>query len=800
MRIKKIKGLLFLLSFSILTIVSGQELSQTIHGSVIDKANQMGLPGASIVIINGEYRDGVTTDVDGFYKIEQVPVGRVNVEISFMGYHPLYFSNIELSSAKELILHIELEESVESLNELVLTAKQEKTRTQNEMITVSARTFSIEESQRFAGARNDVSRMAANYAGIQTSNDAVNDIVIRGNSPNGVLWRLEGIDIPNPNHFGDGGATGGPVSILNNNVLSNSDFLTSAFPAEYGNALSGVFDLSMRSGNTENHEFIGQMGLNGLEFGAEGPISKENRSSYLVNYRYSTLGIMQDMGIDFGTGTAVPAYQDISFKLNLPSKKYGTFQVFGLGGKSDIAFNDSKKSEDDDDLYDDGTLKDVIAKSHTGVIGISNKYLINSSTYAKLTLSASTINNNNLVDSVSNITREPFDFYKGDLTRTTYTASLYLHKKLSRRNNIRIGAFIKDMHFDMADSVYKTNLDVFKTITDYNGNTQLFQPYAQWVYKPTDRLTFNTGLHMQYLSLNESKSFEPRFGMRYALDERQSISAGYGLHSMIAPINLYFSQVRLEDGTHITPNTDLDFVKSNHFILGYDRSLGDKLRFKAELYYQNIYNAIVEKSESSFSLLNQTSFGDLPPDYLTNGGKGTNYGIELTLEKFMDKGLYFLITSSIYDSKYEGSNGMEHSTAFDSKFVVNALVGKEYILKNKTEKSKYKQRIISIDAKVTSAGGKKYSPALLDESIEKGEIVRDEDRAFSQSFSNYFRADLRIAYKTSNRKISQEWALDIQNISNRTNPLKQVLNINTEEIKTINQLGLFPVVQYRIIF
>ncbi len=800
MTMHNIKHYLLLIHFSLLAMVSGQELVQTIHGTVIDKGNQMTLPGASIVVQNGDYRDGVTTDIDGFFKIQNVPIGRVNLEISFIGYESMFYSNVDLSSAKELILHVQLEESVESLGELVLTAKQEKERTQNEMITVSARTFSIEESQRFAGARNDVSRMAANYAGIQSANDAVNDIVIRGNSPNGVLWRLEGIDIPNPNHFGDGGATGGPVSILNNNVLSNSDFLTSAFPAEYGNALSGVFDLSMRSGNTENHEFIGQMGLNGLEFGAEGPISKKNRSSYLINYRYSTLGIMQDMGIDFGTGTATPAYQDISFKLNIPTKKYGLFQVFGLGGKSDISFMDSEKTEDDEDLYDDGTLKDVIAKSHSGVVGISNKFLINSTTYTKLTLAASTINNNNLVDSVSHITKEPFDWYKGDLTRTTYTASAFLHKKLSRKNNFRIGAIIKDMHFDMVDSTYLTHLDVFKTLTDYNGNTQLIQPYAQWVYKPTNRLTFNTGLHMQYFQLNKSKSVEPRFGMRYALDEKQSISAGYGLHSMIAPINLYFSQVRLDDGTHTTPNTSLDFVKSNHFIIGYDRSLGDKLRLKAEVYYQDIYDAIVEKEASSFSLLNQTSFGDLPPDQLTNGGKGKNYGIELTLEKFMDKGLYFLVTTSIYDSKYEGSDGVEHSTAFDSKYVFNGLIGKEFQLQTKKGKGKSKQKIISVDAKITSAGGKRYSPALLDESIIKGEIVRDEDKAFSQQFSNYFRADFRIAYKTSTSKISQEWALDIQNISNHTNPLNQILNLNTEEIQTINQLGLFPVLQYRIIF
>lgn len=796
----KYTQIVFILFIALGFKLNAQDLTQTIRGSIIDKGNQIGLPGATVLVFNNDFKTGTVSDTKGFFKLENIPVGRVSIEISYIGYHTRYYTNLELSSAKELIINTELEEKVNSLEEVVLSAKQDKSRTQNKMITVSARTFSVEESQRFAGARNDVSRMAANYAGVQTANDAVNDIVIRGNSPNGLLWRMEGIDIPNPNHFGDGGSTGGPVSMLNNNVLSNSDFITSAFPAEYGNALSGVFDLSLRNGNNEQHEFLGQIGLNGLEFGAEGPISRENRSSYLINYRYSTLGIMQDLGIDFGTGTAVPAYQDLTFKFHFPTERWGTFDVFGLGGKSDIEFKDSEKKEDDEDLYDDGMLQDVTAKSHSAVIGISNKYLINNNTYSKITLAATTINNNNIVDSVSNNTKTPYPFYRGDLTRTTYTATAFVNKKLSRKNSIRVGTFVKDMHFNLVDSVYKTNAARFETITDYKGSTQLYQPYTQWVYKPTDRLTINTGVHVQYLALNKSTSVEPRFGVRYLLDDKQSISAGFGRHSMIAPINLYFTQVELNDGTITEPNTDLDFVKSNHFIIGYDRSLGNQMRFKAELYYQQISNAIVEQNPSSFSLLNQTTFGDNPPEYLKNGGTGTNYGLELTLEKFLDKGLYYLITGSLFDSKYEGSDGVERSTAFDSKFVFNALAGKEFVLKNKKENPKFNRKVFTVDVKLTTAGGNRYSPALIEESIQTGAIERDDENAFSKSFSNYFRADLRIAYKISNKKISQEWALDIQNISNHENPLRQVLDVNKEEIKTINQLGLFPILQYRIIF
>jgi hypothetical protein len=313
---------------------------QNIRGQVIDKQSQTPLPGVNIFVEQDGQKIGTTTDFDGYYLLEGIETGRIKIYYTFIGYETVILSNIELLGSKELVLNISMLESTQKLAEITVVAKDNKTRTKNNRVNVSGRSFSIEETQRFAGANNDVSRMAANFAGVQRSNDAANDIVIRGNSPFGLIWRLEGVDIPNPNHFGGLGATGGPVSMLNNNVLANSDFLTGAFPSDYGDGISGVFDLKMRNGNYDQHEFLGQIGFNGLELGAEGPINREKKSSYLINYRYSTLGVMAAMGINFGTGTAIPEYQDLNLKLNFPSKKVGTVQVFALGGISAINFLD----------------------------------------------------------------------------------------------------------------------------------------------------------------------------------------------------------------------------------------------------------------------------------------------------------------------------------------------------------------------------------------------------------------------------------------------------------------------------
>jgi hypothetical protein len=342
----KMKKPIIFLSYILLSIffvTASNSPTATIRGTIIDRVSRTTLPGANIVLLNTNPFTGTSSNAEGKFRLENVNVGRVSLKVSFIGYKDVYLNNLTLNTGKELVLEIEMDENVITQKTVEIIANVDKSNTINKMTTVSARSFTVEETGRYAGSRNDVARMASNYAGIVGSNDARNDIIIRGNTPSGLLWRLEGVDIPNPNHWGALSATGGPVCILNNNVLSNSDFLTAAFPAEYGNAISGVFDLKMRNGNNEKHEFLGQIGFNGFELGAEGPINKKNGSSYLINARYSTLEAMEKLGADFGTGSGIPKYKDFSMKLNFPKTKLGSFSVFALGGISDIEMWDSRK-------------------------------------------------------------------------------------------------------------------------------------------------------------------------------------------------------------------------------------------------------------------------------------------------------------------------------------------------------------------------------------------------------------------------------------------------------------------------
>ncbi len=783
---------------SVYQISRGQGFTQTIKGRIIDNQTQMPLPGANVAIMNTDPTIGTITDPDGYFRIDNVVTGRVSIQVSFMGYHPLTFSNLNLSTGKELVLNIEMEEKVIKTGEIIVKANRDKSQVNNEMATVSARTFTIEESQRFAGARNDVARMASNYAGISTANDAVNDIVVRGNSPNGLLWRLEGIEIPNPNHFGGMGATGGPVSMLNNNVLSNSDFMTSAFPAEYGNALSGVFDLKMRNGNYEKHEFVGQIGFNGFEFGAEGPLSKKSRASYLVNARYSTLEAMSAMGFNFGTGTAIPKYTDLTFKVHIPTNSLGTFDFFGLGGINSIDFINSEKDSADlrESLYGDRYF-DIYAKNDMAVAGLNHTYIINENTYTRLSLSGSRISNHTIIDSVAT-DKSTIDLMRQHYINYDYTANFYLNKKFNSKHNMKVGFEAMQRNFKYIDSMLVYTEGRFRNRYDEEDNLMMYRAYAQWQFKPIDALVFNTGVHIQQMSFTNNYSIEPRFGVKWYFTLNQSLNFGYGLHSKPAATYIFFKKVELSPGVNIQPNKDLDFIKSQHFVVGYNWNISPTLHLKVESYYQDIYQSIVEANSSSYSMLNASSFSWNLPDSLVNGGSGRNYGVEITLEKFLDKGFYFLLTTSVFDSKYKASDGEWRSTAFDSKYVVNFLAGNEFEIFRK-ENAKYR-KWLTFDGKVTIAGGQKYTPIDLDRSRLENNTKYIENHAFSEKFKDYFRADIRIAFKLEGKKTSQEWAFDIQNITDSQNPLYNEYDADSNAIKTVYQLGLFPMMQYRITF
>ncbi len=772
-----------------------QEGTQTVKGRITDMQSDYPITGATIQILNTNPVKGAVTDLDGYFKIENVPFGRVTLKVSFIGYTERIIPNVLVNAGKETVLTLKLEESVMEMEGVVVTAEVDKMGAQEEMSLISTRTFSLEEASRYAGSRNDPARMASNFAGVSGASDSRNDIIIRGNSPSGVLWRLEGTDVFSPNHFASFGTSGGPVSMLNYNLLDNSDFLSGAFSAQYGNVLSGVFDLQMRHGNKDKHEFLGQVGFNGFELGAEGPMG--GKSSYLVNYRYSMLGFFDMIGIPLGTGTAVPYYQDLSFKVDMPTSKSGRFAVFGVGGLSNITFEGSELEidADDDNFYSDSEI-DLKNVANSGSVGISHLYFFNPKTSSKLILSVSGMEVENTLDTVfrrNDLTVEsiePYVYQK--FTQTKYTLNYRLNKKFNVRNTLNSGVIMDLYQINLKDKALHP-LIANDEVSNFDGNTTLLQLYSEWQHRFNDRTTLNIGAHYQHLFLNNSKALEPRLGFRYELPNRQSVTLGYGRHSQMQGTQVYFIETTLEDGSKIQTNKDLEFTNSDHFVLGYDNALGKNLRLKAEIYYQNITNAPIEQTPSYFSMLNAgTDFGLPDEDSLVNKGTGYNYGLELTVERFFANSYYFLLTTSLFESKYKGSDEIERNTAFNGGYVFNFLLGKEWQLNQKFT--------FGFDAKLTYAGNRRTIPIDLEASQNKGYEIKNYQQAYQEQFPDYFRMDLKIGLYQNGKKIRQEWAFDVQNVTNRKNVFMRNYTPRLERVTTTPQLGIFPVMQYRILW
>ncbi|MFO8029701.1 MAG: TonB-dependent receptor [Cyclonatronaceae bacterium] len=760
---------------------------QTLRGRVLDAYTGLPLPGATVVVLDSDPLRGAAADADGEFRIEGLPLGRIDVKLSMVGYEPVVLRNLLLVSGRERVVEARLEELVYSMEGLVVRPDQRKDRPGNEMAMVSARSFTIDETERYAGSLGDPSRMAANYAGVSSVTDQRNDIVIRGNSPQGLLWRLEGVEIPNPNHFGSMGSTGGPVSMINNNHLANSDFYTGAFPAEFGNALAGVFDLRMRNGNNQMREWMGQVGFNGFELGAEGPFTGNRRASYLVNARYSTLEVLHALGMDFGTGAAIPEYKDISMKLHFPLQR-GSVSVFGLGGDNHIAMLDSN---DDDAQYGfSGT--DLYYSNRMGVLGISHIHYFSNDVRLTSTVAVTGIRGAAEIYDLS----YSFDELKivETLQEVKYTASSRYSRRFNARNFLNAGAV-----FDIYDVQYVgQELDgpsgEYRYYLNNTGKLSQGKLFAEWQHRFTDRLSMTAGLHATQLFLNGTGALEPRFGMSWEVAPGQSLSLGAGLHSQTQMRSIYFSQ-RYDSlsQTYERTNRDLDFSRSIHLVAGYDRLLGEEHRLKLEAYYQRLYNIPVAWRRPEFSMLSQGGgFSYIVYDNMENTGTGATRGVELTLEKFLRKGFYYLATASVFDAGYRGYDGVWRNSGFNNNFVFNALGGYEWRTSPRS--------LLAVDVKMVYAGGYRKLPIDEEQSIaENATRYRWED-AFTERYPDYFRLNARVTFRLNRRSLSHEWALDLQNITSRQNIFTENWNNARQEVVTSYQMGFMPMMTYRIHF
>jgi Carboxypeptidase regulatory-like domain/TonB-dependent Receptor Plug Domain len=767
---------------------------QTLTGCIRDEASKAPITGAVIVVANTKPLRGGVSDAEGNFKIDSVPLGRQQIKVSYISYSDKILGNIEFTAGKQVNLNITMEENVQVLNEVAIKYNRaaDKNKTINEMALISARSFNVDETKLYAGALGDPSRMAANFAGVVAGNDSRNDIVVRGNSPTGMLWQMEGINIPNPNHFGALNTTGGPVSMLNNNNIDKSDFFSGAFPAQYGNAMAGVFDIRLRDGNVNKPEYVAQVGFNGFELGAEGPIGSKHNASYLVNYRYSTLGVFKSLGINLGTGSSVPIYQDVNYKFSIKPGKKSKLSLFGIAGNSSVDFLGKDVDTTKPDLYSGSNpFLNQYAKYATTITGISYDYQYTEKTSLTAIASYATTYENYSSDSISNIDGLTYAKTAATFKTNKLSLKLALTHKFTAKDNLQAGVQYDNTGFNLYNSESVPGVPTLVHVNQ-TGSIGVYQSYVQWKHRFTNQLSMVTGLHELYMNMNNSFALEPRAGLKYSINSRSALALGYGIHNQEQSIYAYFVQTPTASGATYT-NRALDFTRSNHYVASYDYSLTDNMRIKTEAYYQLLDRIPVTSFLSSYTALNEgISFAPPNQDSLVNKGTGYNYGLELTIEHFLQHGFYFLITTSFINSKYKGSDGVERNTAYNTGYIFNALAGKELKLNNKSS--------LIINGKVSLIGGRYLTPLNLVASAAKGESVYDDSKAFSLKQDDYFRADIKLSYKREFRSSTMEFSLDLENITNHKNIFNQTYDVRTNRMVNNYQQGFFPVPTFRWTF
>lgn len=769
-------------------------LYQVIRGRIVDVESQSPLIGVSVRIISTEPNKGTVTDLNGDFKLAQIPVGRHYLVVTYLGFETIAIPELLVSSGKELVMNLEMKEAVNNLETIVVTDSKGSSVPINSMANVSARSFTPEETSRYAGGVFDPARMVQNFPGVTITDDLSNNIVIRGNSPKNLQWRLEGVEISNPNHYGEEGSSGGGISMISSNMLSKSDFFTGAFPAEYGNALSGVFDLQFRKGNAEKAERSFMIGVLGTEVSMEGPFKKGGQSSYLFNYRYSTLGILEKIGIDPLGDSPTPIYQDLAFNINLPSKKAGTFSLFGIGG---VGVQNTEAILDNSQwkfFFDKFNQKSNYS-SFNG--GIKNLSMLGSKGYIKNILSMSYGSVKEVSDTLTNL-YQPNIYARDQYINNSIRYSGLLNYKISNKGTLRTGVVGSLLGYDLSSLSYRKELNRLSQFIDEKGQTYLLQGYAQLKYDINEAVSINTGFHINYFGLSNKVTFEPRFGLKYQIKENSSFSLGAGLHSRVEPMALYFGKSEKPDGSIVSSNSKLELTKSAHIVLGYETVFANKLKLKVETYLQKMYNVPIGTNPSyPISTLNiDNSYLIYNGNYsaLKNQGTGENYGIELSVERNLFNGIYFLASSSLYNSTFNTIDNKTFNTNFNGKYSGNAVFGKEYKVNDNGK------NLLGLNIKGVINGGRRYTPINLLESIKENNPVLFEDRINTLKTKDYYRIDFSVNYRVNRTKVNHFFILDIQNLTNRLNVFTQIYNPDKKVIENIFQTGIIPTFNYKIQF
>jgi hypothetical protein len=764
--------------------------AQTLRGTVIDAETGGPVTGATVQLRraqSGAEIRSIASNPDGAFSFEDIHPGYYRCEISSVGYAPQTVAEISIAAGKLQILEIALIRQSTALPNVVVSTMAPGRRT---MQPLSEIPLSRDQTLRFPSMYFDPARLAAAYPGVAQTDDGINGMSIRGNNPGSVRWKLEGVDVVNPNHLPNAGtfsdrpatASGGTL-MFSAQLLDNSALLTGAFPADYGDALGGIMDMNLRRGNSERHEFTAQAGLIGLDLAAEGPLAKKGKSSYLVNYRYSTVGLLGKMGVSFG-GEQI-GFQDLSFKCAFTGKKGGEWTFFGLGGLSENLFKpktDSSAVEQYKDFFN------IDFKSQTGLMGLSYRTSLGAKTWIKVASILSGQHNERHAAGLGLLDDD-------ENTETRAGLVLTLGHKINGNNRLLGGL---NSQYIVYDGLAQQNR---KTTFDGHLALQQYQPFVSWEWSGSSRFSTKLGLHGNFYRTIDDQpqsdfNLEPRALLQYRLTPHHALALAYGLNSQLNPLWLQAdTRSGFTDYNLTYPNRGAGFVRAHHVGLRHNWLINDAWTLKSELFWQSQFNIPLRSDDAAFSLYNQTEL--LALDYLNLNGKTENKGIEIGLEHYLSDDWFLAANTTLFDSRYKGYDQQWRASRWDLGHLANLTAGKEWYKERTAEKAK----AFGLNGRVVWTGGYREMPVDSLASAQAQATRFDTRNGFSVKQPDYYRIDLRVYWKRSrgNRRNST-FAMDFQNITSRKNIAYRYYDPFTKQVETKYQLALIPNMSWRLEF
>jgi hypothetical protein len=734
-----------------------------VRGQVSDLLTESAIENATVSIVGQNLN--TQTNANGEFSFEDVSVGRIELLISSVGFNNTNIKELLLATNKELVVNVFMETATNELNEVTVTAATPNL----SGAQTSLHAITVEQVMRFPATFFDPARLAFSYPGVANTNDQANGMSIRGNNPRGLQWRLEGIEIVNPNHLSNAGtfsdqatANAGGTNMVSAQMMGNMNFLTGAFPAEYGNALSGVMDMRLRKGNNKEYEHTAQVGLIGIDLATEGPLNKEKGSSYLINYRYSFTSLLALGGLSFGGETI--KFQDLAMNLSFQNEKFGDITIFAMGGlnSNEFAFNDEEGLGPE--FEKDNLVIDYYGKM--GAAGITHSKKVNSNVLWKnaVVYSGLRTERSQAVNNPTTSLYLPAQIVVSKTSKLSFSS--IVTKRFSANSGLKTGLYITKT----ADSLLS-----FQNSLVGDFSSWLIQPFVQYNTSLGNKTNLTAGLHYLNYSLNNSSSLEPRANLGFTLSAKSKLNVAYGRHSQLFSSWLYAGNEKLKP------------TLSDQFVLNYELKLKKASSITAELYYTTIFNDLSSASQAHLSGINITEY--ISPASLINNGKGRNYGLELNYNRYLDNGFFALINATLYKSEYLALDGNYYESRYSGNHIFNVTIGKEWDIS--------KDRVLGVNTRIVWMGG--FRNYTIDTAISKlaKRTIFDYNAPLTAKNPDYFRPDIRVYLKRSKAKLNRMWSIDIQNVANYQNTSFNYYDAFQNKVITKYQLGMVPMLNYR---